>query len=260
LIERRVHLNLIDSSRQLFELDPTATVEVGAGWVFGAGANTHPTISNAAFRTDDGLDAEAFVARAKGFFAERDRGFSIWARGDQPEDRDLVAAAEAAGLQSVYEMPEMVLKAPVQAPPLPPGAELRALSTGEQADDFWRIAAASYASLGFPPEVFSGYTDHTGLLAENVVAFIAYLDGEPVSIAMTIVTREVAGIYWVGSLEQARGRGLARATTAAATNAGFELGADIASLQASPMGKPIYVAMGYETVFDYRLLMSPPAN
>ena len=49
---------------------------------------------------------------------------------------------------------------------------------------------------------------------------------------MTIVNNGVAGIYWVGSLEQARGQGLGRAATAAATNAGFELGADIASLQA----------------------------
>lgn len=74
---------------------------------------------------------------------------------------------------------------------------------------------------------------------------------------MTIVSHSVAGIYWVGSLEEARGKGLGRAVTAAATNAGFDLGAEIASLQASPMGAPIYRDMGYETIFDYRLLMSP---
>ena len=45
--------------------------------------------------------------------------------------------------------------------------------------------------------------------------------------------------------------------TAAATNAGFDLGAEFASLQASPMGEPIYRAMGYETIYDYRLLLSP---
>ena len=45
--------------------------------------------------------------------------------------------------------------------------------------------------------------------------------------------------------------------TAAATNAGFALGAGIASLQASPMGKPIYLKMGYEPVYDYRLSISP---
>jgi ribosomal protein S18 acetylase RimI-like enzyme len=260
-VVERVHLNLIDSSRQLFELDPDATIEAGPGWLFGAGSPTHPVISNAAFRSEDGLDAAELVARAQSFFARRGRGFSVWTRGGQEEDDDLLAAVEAAGLQFVYEMPEMILGAPVETPPLPAGAELRRLSEVEQVDDYWEIAAASYASLGFPAEVFGSYGNRAGLLAGNVVAFIAYLDGEPASIAMTIVSHGVAGIYWVGSLERARGRGLGQATTAAATNAGFELGADLASLQASPMGKPIYERMGYETLFDYRLYMSPlPAD
>jgi GNAT superfamily N-acetyltransferase len=256
----RVHLNLTDSSRQLFELDPDATVEAGPGWVFGAGSPEHPVISNAAFRNDDALDADEFVARAKSFFAKRGRGFSVWVRGDQEEDRDLLAAVEAAGLQFIYGMPEMVLRAPVEAPPLPAGAEIRKLTAVEQVDDYWEIAAASYASLGFPPEVFGSYGNRSSLLAENVAAFLAYLDGEPVSIAMTILSHGVAGIYWVGSLERARGKGLGEATTAAATNAGFELGAGLASLQASPMGKPIYERMGYETLFEYRLYMSVPPS
>jgi hypothetical protein len=44
----------------------------------------------------------------------------------------------------------------------------------------------------------------------------------------------------------------------AATNAGFQLGAEMASLQASPMGRPIYAEMGYQTLYDYKLLMAPP--
>lgn len=74
---------------------------------------------------------------------------------------------------------------------------------------------------------------------------------------MTIVNHGVAGVYWMGSLERARGEGLGRAVTEAATNAGFALGADTASLQPSPMGKPIYLKMGYEPVYDYRLSISP---
>lgn len=260
MTDPRLHLNLIESSRQLFELDPDAEVESGDGWVFGAGSATHPVISNAAFRADDDLDAAEFVERASDFFAKRKRGFSIWVRGEEPEDRDLVAAASAAGLKLVYEMPEMSLGGPVATPPLTPGAELRKLTANKQADEFWAIAAAAYESNGFPPEVFEGYSNHAGLRAENVAAFIAYLDGEPVSIAMTIVSHGVAGIYWVGSLDRARGKGLGRAVTTAATNAGFELGAESASLQASPMGKPIYLRMGYETAFDYRLLMSAPPS
>jgi hypothetical protein len=254
---RRSHLNLVDSSHQFFELDPGAAIEAEPGWLFGAGSSTHPVISNGAFRRDDGVDASEFIARAKEFFAARERGFSIWVRGGQTEDRDLDAAAEAAGFQLVYEMPEMTLGQKLEPPKLPSGAELRKLTRVEQVTDFWRVAIASYESIGFPPDVFAGYTNHTGLLAENVVAFLALLDGEPVGIAMTMVSHGVAGIYWVGSLEQARGKGLGRAVTVAATNAGFDLGADVASLQASPMGKPIYLELGYETAFEYQMLMSP---
>jgi ribosomal protein S18 acetylase RimI-like enzyme len=254
---QRAHLNLIDSSRQFFELDPSAAIEAEPGWLFGAGSSTHPVISNGAFRRDDDVDAAEFITRAKEFFAARERGFSVWVRGGQEEDRDLTAAAEAAGLQLVYEMPEMTLGAKLAPPELPPGAELRKLTKFEQATDFWHVATASYASIGFPPEVFAGYTNHAGLLAENVVAFLALLDGQAVGIAMTMVSHGVAGIYWVGSLEQARGKGIGRAVTVAATNAGFDLGADVASLQASPMGKPIYLELGYETAFEYQMWMSP---
>ena len=76
------------------------------------------------------------------------------------------------------------------------------------------------------------------------------------AIATTIASHDVAGIYWVGSLEAARGKGLGRAMTAKANNAGFDLGAEVASLQASPMGEPLYRSMGFETLFDYRLFMA----
>jgi hypothetical protein len=44
--------------------------------------------------------------------------------------------------------------------------------------------------------------------------------------------------------------------TATAVDAGFEMGAEVASLQASPMGESLYREMGFETIFRYRLLAS----
>jgi GNAT superfamily N-acetyltransferase len=257
-LRARAHLNLIESSRRLFELDPGARIENGEGWLFGAGRSSHPAISNAAFRIDDGLDPAELLQRARAFFGKQGRGFSLWARDGAPEDRDLIAAAEVTDLKEVFAMPEMVLQQRAKERPLPEGIELRRLSSADNAQDYWRVATAAYASIGFPPEIFAFYEAHDGLLADNVAAFLAYADGEPVSIAMTIVSHGIAGIYWVGSLEQARGKGLGRAVTAAATNAGFDLGAEAASLQASPMGESLYAAMGFETICSYRLLMSAP--
>jgi GNAT acetyltransferase-like protein len=256
---RGAHLNLVESSRRLFQLDPGAELEAGEGWLFGAGSADHPTISNAAFRLDDELEPGELLSRACEFFGERGRGFALWARRGLAEDAELIPAAEAAGLQNVYEMPEMTLAGRPAALPLAEGVELRRLDSAEDAEQYWRIAAAAYTDIGFPPEVFGFYRGLEELAAPggDAVAFLADLDGAPVAIAMTIVSHGVAGIYWVGSLVEARGHGLGRAITAAATDAGFDLGAELASLQASPMGEPIYRAMGYETVYTYRLLLSP---
>lgn len=255
---RNAHLNLIDSSRQLFELDPGAEIEVGPGWVFGAGRSPHPVISNAAFRVDDGLDPAELLERARAFFAPRERGFALWARDGGPEDRDLIDAAKAAGLKDVYAMPEMVLDRRAEQHPLPAGVELRGVASASDAADYWRVATGAYASIGFPPEIFAFYEGHDGLAADNAAAFIADLDGRPAAIAMTIVSHGVAGIYWVGTSDDARGRGLGWTVTATAIAAGFDMGAVIASLQASPMGESLYLRMGFEKIFSYRLLMSTP--
>jgi ribosomal protein S18 acetylase RimI-like enzyme len=255
---RAAHLNLADSSRQLFELDPGAEVESGSGWVFGAGRSSHPLISNAAFRLDDDLDPGELLDRAHAFFAARDRGFALWGRTGTDEDRELIDAAERAGLKAAYEMPEMVLDRAAEEQPPPPGVELRRVSSAEDARQYWEVAVAAYASLGFPPEIFAFYENGEGLWADNVAAFLARLDGRPAGIAMTIVTHGVAGIYWVGCTEEARGRGLGQTMTAAAVNAGLEMGAETASLQASPMGEGLYRQMGFETIFNYRLLASTP--
>jgi ribosomal protein S18 acetylase RimI-like enzyme len=255
---RDAHLNLIESSRRLFELDPGAEVEDRGGWMFGAGRATHPVISNAAFRRDDELDPQGLLERARGFFGGRGRGFAVWARAGETADDDLIAACEKAGMQMVYAMPEMVAGGRVEERPAPKGIELRRVASGEDAADYWRVAASAYASLGFPPDVFAFYENDEGLRADGVAAFIAQADERPAGIAMTIVSHGVAGIYWVGCTEEARGRGLGWSVTAAAVNAGFAMGAEIASLQASPMGESLYRHMGFETIYDYRLYLRPP--
>ncbi len=259
---RNAHLNLVESSRRLFGLDPGAQIEAGDGWLFGAGRSTHPVISNAAFRLDDGLDPNEFVARARAWFVARERGFAVWTRAGAEEDRDLIEAAEQAGLQNVYEMPEMVLEgdaiadASLENEPVA-GVELRRVDSPEEASQYWEVATASYASIGFPAEIFAFYENNEYLWAEGAAAFLAHVGGRPAGISMTIVTHGVAGIYWVGATEEARGRGLGRTMTAVAVEAGLEMGGASASLQASPMGASIYRRMGFEPIFDYRLYMCP---
>ena len=61
----------------------------------------------------------------------------------------------------------------------------------------------------------------------------------------------VASLQWVGTVPAARTAGLGALVTVAATNLTFERGASSCSLQASPMGEPVYRGLGYETIYHY---------
>jgi predicted GNAT family acetyltransferase len=65
-------------------------------------------------------------------------------------------------------------------------------------------------------------------------------------------------VAWVGVLPEARGQGLASACTARATNEAFARGAELVLLQASAMGESVYRRLGYEELYNYRLLGAMP--
>ncbi|MEO8605666.1 MAG: GNAT family N-acetyltransferase, partial [bacterium] len=133
---------------------------------------------------------------------------------------------------------------------------MRRVTTPADAADFAAVMDPAYASLGMPGGVAAAqFARLESLVAPHIVALLADLDGAPVAGAMTIVTHGVAGVYWVGTLPAARGRGLAELCTGAVGNAGFDLGAGIAALQASPMGEPVYRRMGYVEVTRYPTLV-----
>lgn len=82
-------------------------------------------------------------------------------------------------------------------------------------------------------------------MKDNVSGVVAYKDGVPLATALTYVTGSSAGVYWVGTLASAERQGLAGACTRLAVNAGFERGARLVTLQASPFGLPLYQRLGF---------------
>jgi GNAT superfamily N-acetyltransferase len=71
------------------------------------------------------------------------------------------------------------------------------------------------------------------------------------------VVGPTAIVGWVGTLEPFRRRGLGELVTRVVTNWAFDEGATLVTLQASPMGRPIYERMGFETVSSERLFIPP---
>lgn len=256
-LARLGHLNHAEFARESARWSGRAgEIEERGGVLLTAASTTFPVLYNAATRLDDTVPATEVIERADAWFGARGRGWTIACRDLDGIDDDLMAAAEAAGLVALMSPPEMVCRARLAdegARPVPAGSELRWVSDAAGFADFITVTAAAYQTLGLPPEVFpEATTDLRAFIAPHVQSVVAYLDGEPVAAAQTILSHGIAGVYCVGTVEAARGTGLGEAVTRAVTNRGFDRGAAVNTLQASDMGAPIYRRMGYEELYRYR--------
>jgi hypothetical protein len=226
-----------------------------------ASGSTFPVTFNGAIRTHSGVTGGEVVACAESWFGARARGYTLLT-SDRPgvDDADLVDAGLAAGLVDLTHSPQMVCRGPVEPRPGPDGIELRWLADEHGVADFVAVSSAAYARLGLPVGEVEAAIVEPGLVLEpHIHTVVAYLEGEPVGAAQTLLSHGIAGVYWVGATEAVRGRGLGDAVTRAVTNRAFDLDAAAVILQASPMGERIYAAMGYETLYHYRGLVRFPA-
>jgi ribosomal protein S18 acetylase RimI-like enzyme len=75
--------------------------------------------------------------------------------------------------------------------------------------------------------------------------YLARLDGRPATVLAIQENAGDAGLFMVGTIPEARGRGIARALVSEALRASRDRGCDISTLQATPMGEPVYAQLGY---------------
>jgi ribosomal protein S18 acetylase RimI-like enzyme len=196
------------------------------------------------------LDPDAVLTRARAWYRARNRGFSVYA----PTHRHaaLGAACERAGHERKSDAPGMALADRLDVRQLGDGVRIRKIETEESLGDFVTVSAAAYESIGMPPDATRKIlTSPKRLLAPQWHLEVVYQSGEPVAAAALLVSHGIAGVYWVGCVPTARGRGHGEAITRSVTNQGFDRGAPVVVLQASPFGEPIYRRLGYREITRY---------
>jgi ribosomal protein S18 acetylase RimI-like enzyme len=126
--------------------------------------------------------------------------------------------------------------------------------TAETLADWSRVVAVSF---GCPEEYVEGPASYDRDVGEPgstpLRRFLLCNDGEPLASSALLPgppNSGLAGIFSVGTLEHARGRGFGSIVTQAAMNAARDDGAALAVLQASEMGLHVYERLGFETVAD----------
>jgi len=220
------------------------------GLVMWSGAHPSPALINGLIRTRDARPpANEIFDLADRWFAEVGHMYSVHVRVGK--DDDLEAAAKDRGLKHMLDLPVMVYEGPLPDFTVPDGYTIAPVTDAAGVRD---VGDAVAVPFDMPDEVASVLSRPESVLSPFTAAVVARdREGRPVAAAWTMVSHGVAGIGLVGTLEHARGRGLGAAVTWAAMRAGYDMGATRAALQASRMGHPVYLRMGFRDVGRYRI-------
>ncbi len=204
------------------------------------------------------VDPSALLAEAEEFYAGRMKHYSVCTRAHA--DSEVEGWLRERGWMDLTTMPGMALLGDPGTECAPADLELRPAIDDQGRRDYAYVSAEAYATYGSPRVMMDDiFARLESVSAPHIQGFVGYVDNKPVSAAWLYLSHGVAGIGWVGTLPDQRGRAYAEAATWAAVREGFRRGAAFANLQASPMGRPVYERMGFVTLTDYRVLVRPSA-
>lgn len=178
------------------------------------------------------------------------RGWPVMVQlGDRTTDVTRTAVMDLGLVADRWEPSVMVLEPIPDAPPPPPGLRLRTGGRELHADFTTAVPTGTVLQRALSP-AFTADAD--------VRLAVAYVDGAPVARAAAIHSGSAIGVYVVGTDKAFRRRGIGRAVTWAAIEAGVRAwGGSIALLQSSEMGVPVYASMGFREVGRYIELERP---
>lgn len=154
----------------------------------------------------------------------------------------------AIDLGLVFEegiLPGMALHPIPPDPGAPQRHEIRRIADAAGLDEHLRIVCEGF---GVPEAVGRPWIGAELWERAGCTVYVGYTDGEPVSSGFGIRTGRTIGVYNIATLPSARRRGYGAAMTVRVVADGAASGCDVAILQASEMGRPIYERLGFRTV------------
>ena len=188
-----------------------------------------------------------------------------WYTSDQrPEDlRERVLRRGFERVEDTAAMAMDLARLPESVPP-PDAARIDLVNDPAAIDAYVQVVirAMEIDHWQVPPDAARIRSDHIrSRLGDDPLSrrFVAFLDGEPVATSRLSMASGAAGLYTMVTLPHARRRGIGLAMAHRALLAGREAGMRIAVLQATDMGFPIYVRLGFEELFTYEMLARPRA-
>ena len=214
------------------------------GGVTAFGTGLPIALFNQVVATDDQATDAGFAAAVQ---ALRQRGapfYVVLRRGI--DDRFAPLAVELGLRLEEGILPGMALyPIPESSASVPDGHEIRRIHDPAGLDDHVRALAEGF---GAPEPMVRPWIGEDLWLREGCAVYVGYTDGRPVSSGSGVRTGRTIGVYSIATTPDARRRGYGAAMSERVVADGAAVGCDVAILQASDMGRPIYERLGFRTV------------
>lgn len=226
---------------------PGAVVEIDGGIAVFATGNPIPIFNQVV--TGDGATADDLLA---GVAILRSHAAPFWIALRRGLDDRFQPTLEALGLHpGAHPMPGMALDPiPADLAGQANGLEIRLVEDAAGLRDHARVVSLAY---GLDERAVSDAIGERLWEVDGNRVYLGESGGRPVAVGMSRQFGDTVGIYTMGTIPEARGRGFGRAMTERLILDGSAAGCTTAVLEASEMGRPVYERIGFRVVQEYDL-------
>jgi len=245
------HTNLRDTIKhRVLNINKGRIFETDDFLLFSIGVPTEDGHLNGCLPFNDSAYENTFNEAIK-FFENLNLNFSFWIR--ENIDMNLERLLEEKGYEPNRKpgSPVMITENKIKNTPLPNGYRIKEIENIDNTEGFKSVIKEAFEKDN--KTIDRMFSSKENIISERVKSFCIYNDkNKAVSAAITSITSDSAGIYYVSTLEEERSKGLGKAITKIATNAGFNAGKNLVILQASELGEYVYKDLGYKRIGRYR--------
>lgn len=213
------------------------------------GVDTTDPHLNGGLCLDDEYEGE-MVDRAEEFFGELGFDYSFWARAHANPKLEKILKDKGYKAGREPGSAGMIIFDKIKSAEIPKGYRLKEVKNQKEIYDFMGVVEEAFEKEEEVAQKMFSSSDV--LVGPNVKSFLIYEGDKAVSAGITVLSPQIAGIYYIATLESQRGRGIGSYIVKISSNEGFEKGKEAVILQASELGESVYKKLGYKTITHYR--------
>jgi Acetyltransferases len=184
----------------------------------------------------------------------------LWWTGPATQPSDLGRHLERYGFVSEGQMPGMAVDMANlnENLPMPDGLTIQRVTDDESRKQWIHVFAAGFEVPDSVADAFYDFMSYDD--PETALAYIGWLNGQPVATSQLALVAGVAGIYNVATLPAARRQGIGAIMTLAPLQEARRRGYQVGILQASDMGVELYRSLGFREYCQIGQYIWSPAH